>query len=342
MRHRRNGHRHLLRGAIGLALIAFTACGSTITLTATSSSGGTNTTCDPSTLTSYTYLMAFHACSSECSDPSNHTIYMAGSNDGTTWSLISNFTGLAGSVPDIIFYNDFLYLFHAGSTTKSWAKLNACFTVVEEGTATISGTDSGGFVDPSLIQSGTELQLFYLPGVTGADPASCTSYPCTKEIHSATATNSTLTTFTQQSGNRSELSLSSGTFSDPDIVARTDGTYLLYVSSGQSTYVFTGTALSSTFASPDGTTPRAISSLMGGVPSGIEVSNEVWIYVTTNSGGREIIRRAVSSDGTTTLSSSAFTTVLDNSISSNFSSATSVSSPSIITWPGSTWSRAAE
>jgi hypothetical protein len=50
---------------------------------------------------------------------------------------------------------------------------------------TLSGSDSDGYVDPSLIKDGNDTYLFYLPGTIGSDPAGCSSYPCTKEIHSA-------------------------------------------------------------------------------------------------------------------------------------------------------------
>jgi hypothetical protein len=284
--------------------------------------------------------MAFHACSTDCTNTANHVVYLAGSNEGQDWTLITVFEPRSGSVPDLVFFNDFLYVFHTGQS-EHWAKLNGCFEAVDSGTVSLSsGEDTGGFVDPSLVVSGEDLILFYLPGVLGEDPAGCSSYPCVKEIHSAVAEGTDVTSFTQVSGNRAEITLDSGTFSDPDVVALSDGTFLLYVSDGQSTYVYTGAALDSTFLSPDGVTPRAISNNSGGVPSGIEASDgNIWLYVTTNAGGVGTIRRATSADGTTSISDSSFETVIDSSISENFSAGTHVSSPSIISWPPSTWSR---
>lgn len=308
-------------------------------------SNNSSNLCDNSGVTSYTYLMAFHTCtSSTCGDATKHVIYLAGSNDGISWTLIPQFSGISGSVPDLIFYNDFLYIFHAGNFQKNWAKLNACFQTVATGNASLtSSTDTGGFVDPSLILSGSDLILFYLPGSVGSDPAGCTTYPCTKEIHSATADSASLESFTQVSGARVQATLDGSsllTFSDPDIVAKSDGSYLLYVSAGQDTLVYTGTSLTGTFSSPDGSTLREISNNSGGVPSAIEVSGQIWLYVTTSGqSGVSTIRRAVSSDGITALADSAFSTVISSSVSSGFSSDTSVSSPSIITWPPSTWSK---
>lgn len=300
--------------------------------------GESTTACDNSSIQTYDYLIGFHSCASDCSNPNNHTIYLAGSDDGISWTLISEFEGLAGSVPDLIFHNDFLYIFHTG--TNKLAKVNACFDVLEEGDVSLnSDEDSGGFVDPSLIESDGTPVLFYLPGILGQDPAGCSSYPCTKEIHSAVADDDTLESFTQVDGNRAEVTLSSGSFSDPDIVSKSDGTFLLYVSQGQSVSVFTGSSLSQTLTSPDGSSQRLVSNNSGGIPSAIEVGTEMWLYVTSSQSGAEKIRRAVSSDGITTINESGFSTVIDFSISSDFSSETSVSSPSIITWPGDTWSR---
>lgn len=296
--------------------------------------------CDNSAITATNYLVSFHACATDCTTPTNHVMYLAGSDDGVAWTLIEAFEPRSGSVPDLVFYNDFLYLFHTG--TDHWAKLNACFEVVESGSLTVNdntGEDTGGFVDPSAIVSGEDLVLFYLPGVLGQDPASCSSYPCTKEIHSASADDTTLGTFTRISGSRAEKSLSSGTFSDPDIVEKSDGSFLLYVSSGPTTLVYSGNALTDTFQTPTGSS-GTVSNNEGGVPSGIVGSDGlIWLYVTKNQSGVEVIRRATSSDGISEIASSSFETVIDASISSSFTSTTNVSSPSIIPWPSSSWSR---
>ncbi len=296
----------------------------------------TLTSCQ-NTVKKYAYLAAFHSCKTDtvnCNTPTNHTIYLAGSDDGTNWSLIKEFTPRSGSVPDLYFYNNYLYVFHTQGS-ENWIKLNSCFQVVDSKTISISGTDSG-FVDPSLITSGSNPVLYYLPGTTGSDPASCSTYPCTKSIHSATS-DSSLTTFTQDSGNRVSITLSSGAFSDPDILARTNGQYNLYVSSGQSVYVYSATSLSSSFTSPDGSSPRAISNNSGGVPGAVEVGGQVWLYVTKSNSGIEVIRKGTSSDGITAISDSNFQTVIDYTISSDFTSKVSVSSPSVIAWPDSSW-----
>lgn len=161
----------------------------------------------------------------------------------------------------------------------------------------------------------------------------------TKEIRSASADDETLSTFTSVSGNRAEIELaSSGYASDPDVVALSDGTYLLYVSSGQDTLVFTASSLGDTFVSPDGATDRKMSDAQGGVPAAIQAPDgSVWLYVTTSASGVESIRMATSPDGVTALASADFSTVIDSTISPSFTPATYVSSPSIIAWPDGDW-----
>ena len=293
--------------------------------------------CDNSAVTTYDYLMAFHQCTADCQNPQNHTVYLAGSDNGTDWTLIEEFASFAGSVPDVVFYNDFLYVF----TPNEMVKLNACFEQVDSGTVTLNSTeDTDGFVDASLIVSGNDLVMFYLPGISGMDPAGCSIYPCTKEIHSAVADDTTLASFTQASGDRVSLEITAGALSDPDVIEKSDGSFLLYVSAGQDTYAYTGSTLTDTFASPDGLTPRKISDAQGGVPGAIQAPDgSIWLYVSRNQGGVDVIRRAVSTDGITTLAGPDFSTVLDYSISPAFAVNSTVGSPSVIAWPGASWSR---
>jgi|GEM_PF-2077056 hypothetical protein len=278
----------------------------------------------------FTYLMAFHSCEQPCQGPHNHVSYLAGSNDGISWTHIEAFVGLKGSVPDIVAHENSLYLFHTGE--KNWARLNACYEVLEEGRADLqSATDTGGFVDPSLLIDNGELVLFYLPGIMGQDPAGCATYPCTKEIHSARSSISPIA-FSQSAGNRTEHTLETGgTFSDPDIIRHADG-YLLYVSTGQNTAVFSSNTLEGEFKSPDHPQLRQVSQQnSGGVPSAISVGDDVWLYVSTP----KEIRRAVIKGGITAAQPQDFETVLTGQVFSGASTDTVVSSPSIIVspWP---------
>lgn len=309
-----------------------------------SSTSSSQVPCDPSTITTANYLMSFHACAAddECTDPSNHTVYLAKSDDGVSWSLVEEFDPVSGSVPDIIFHDGYLYLMH--TQDSEWMKLNSCFGVVSSGEPSLeSDTDENGWVDPSMIEDENgDLVLFYLPGTAaGTDPASCSSSPCTKEIHSATISEN-FSQLVQIDGSRLTRNLTAGGLSDPDIIKYDDDTYLLYVSSGQNTYVYQASGLEELFQVPSAQTNSGDGHLIvsveaGGVPGAIKVGDEVWLYVTTSSNEQESIRRAVSSDGITVFDDEDFVTVIDDSSLSGFSAGTSFSSPSIIAWPTETW-----
>lgn len=322
--------------AICSALVLFVAaCTSSANMSSTAEpSEDTGFTCADGALTAYDYMMAFHACDTDCTSPVNHSVYLAGSNDGLEWTLLEGFETYTGSVPEIHYVGGALYIYTPGEVRQ----YDDCLDLVAETDVDLeSDEDSSGFVDPSVIEVDGETRLFYLPGVLDADPAGCLVYPCTKEIHSATLVDDTYATFEQVDGERVSISLDSGTASDPDIVALDDGSFLLYVSSGQSVLVYEGSSLDGTFTSPDGSTTRSISNGSGGVPAGIQAADgNVWLFVTgQNSSNVEIIRRAVSADGLTAIDDAAFETVVDFNISLDFSSTTNVSSPSLIPWPES-------
>ena len=192
------------------------------------------------------------------------------------------------------------------------------FTIVE-----------GNFVDPSLIHNPItgELFLYYLPGIIGSNPAGCPDsdgdgdddYPCTKYIRSAVTALSNDSMYVIN-GDRVEKEISSGTFSDPDIITDGTGTYFLYVSEGQSVRVYTTDELGGTFVEQG-----LASNGQGGVPSGIHFSeNEFGLFVTTGGG----ISKGISSDG---ISFSNFTeiTIHDGSDEREYAD------PSIIPWPWS-------
>ena len=195
------------------------------------------------------------------------------------------------------------------------------FTIVE-----------GNFVDPSLINDPItgELILFYLPGIIGSNPAGCPDsdddgeddYPCTKYIRSAVTVLSNDSMYVID-GDRVEKEISSGTFSDPDIITDGMGTYFLYVSEGQSVRVYTYGELDNTFEEQG-----LASDGQGGVPSGIHFGeNEFGLFVTTGGG----ISKGISSDGISFVgpTDSNFTeiTIHDDSEERDYAD------PSIIPWP---------
>lgn len=291
------------------------------------------------------YLMAFNSCLSDCDSPTDHIVFLAGSDDGEKWELIKEFdNGHAGSVPDIVFYNDNLYLFHTGAGgDHSYDILDACFNVLETDNALLEGGDEDGWVDPSLIVDGNELVLFYLPGIRGQDPASCAEgeETCIKEIHSARSSLETLPIFQLVDGARVEaqagdifISGNLGGFSDPDIIQLEDGSYLLYVSSGANALAYTGSDIDGTFENPNNDEELLFASKQqGGVPSAIQdpETGLIWLYVHKGEDGITTIRRSVS-DGITALLESDYDVVIDNSIFDD-DSYSGAFSPSIIEWP---------
>jgi len=208
------------------------------------------------------------------------------------------------------------------------------------GSTVIKGSDGiSGFVDPSMIVDGNDLIMFYLPGAVGGDPAGCDEYPCTKEIHSAVSSNGDPRSFTQHDGNRTSMYIESEEskirlFCDPDIIKLSEGSFLLYISTGGNTVIYQDTSLTGTFVSPDDPAPRIISNV-GGVPGAIQAPDgSVWLYVNKNNPeGGTSIARVVSSDGITPIADDGFSIVIDYTISQDFPEGSLVASPSVITWP---------
>ena len=68
------------------------------------------------------YLMAYHTCSSSssCSDPANHTVQLAESNNGSTWTSVPGYNTISksGSVPDVITRGDKLYLYSTAGVRR--------------------------------------------------------------------------------------------------------------------------------------------------------------------------------------------------------------------------------
>jgi len=318
------------------------SCGGSSTTGSTEAEAETETftvsACDSTSIDAANYLMSFHSCSNNCSDPTNHTVQLAKSDDGIAWLLVEEFTSFDGSVPDLIYYKNYLYVFVPGEAYK----YDACFQKLAKITYTVESDEDDGIVDPSLYIDGDDLLLYYLPSVSGSDPASCSTSPCTKEIHSMSADDTSLETWTQIGGNRVSVTLDKGGMSDPDIIVLPNGDFAIYTSSGQNTWVFTNDDLEGIFTAPEGGDLNVdgrsvITSSVGGVPGAITVGDEVWIYVTSSNNDQETIKRAVSDNGISEISDEDFSIVVDDSISTGFSTGTNASSPSVIVWPDDDW-----
>lgn len=261
------------------------------------------------------YLLAFHVCDpevSDCSDPRNHNVYLAQSDDGANWSVVPGWETYKGSVPDVIRRGETLYVYTPGKVrrydfaTETW-KLPVRVELTD--------TESDSFVDPSLIIDDQDrLVLFYLAGIIGQDPAGCApgETSCVKHFRSATEVEgSDGTQFVADSGDRVQVTIiPPSTAADPDIFY--DGNrYVTYIARGQTIQVYTSQTLLGDYTLlstlPDGYLTHVV-----GVGSGYfdQATSRYWTYGHTFEG---IIRRAVHASLDEFLSDSDFTTVLTGS-----------------------------
>ncbi len=293
----------------------------------------------------YDYLMGFQACDTslyECSKPINHQIYFAGSNDGDNWELIKEWEGLSGSVPDLVYYDNSLLIFipESNKFRPNIRKINHCFEVVEEIYFDLLDSNGKlhGYVDPSVYSFEDQLYMTHLyieelgpaADLTGCD----NNYPCDKSMYIAVPKNDDLTEFEiiDDAGLTVELlgMANGGVYgiSDPDLFQLADGSFVMLVSSGANVYAFVSDSLEEEFTSPNGNGWLQISN-QEGVPSGILVDDEIWIYGNYNDNGFEVIRKGVFNN---LEDKPEFYTVLDGeSLFGNKDMM--VGSPSIILWP---------
>ncbi len=234
------------------------------------------------------YLMSYLTCSS-CGNPVNHSVQLAESNDGVAWTSVPGFVTYSGSVPDVITRNSKLYIYTPGNVRRYDRSTNTWDATV----TSVSVKDSSGaivsYVDPSLIVDSTgKLVMFFLEstGIVG-DPATCSSYPCTKLFKSATeVTGSDGTQFVTNSGTRISITLttSGSSASDPDIFFN-GSQYVCYVSKGNSIQVFTASTLHGTYNQVT-TLSNGILTNDGGIPSGYydSASANYWTYIHTSIG----------------------------------------------------------
>jgi hypothetical protein len=272
------------------------------------------------------YLLAFHACDTattstglsagtNCSDPRNHRVYLAQSDDGANWSLVPGWTTHSGSVPDVIRRGDTLYVYTPGQVRRYRFSTNTWEDPVQ---VTLTDPEANGmFVDPSpFVDNQGRLVLFYLLGAIGQDPAGCApgETTCVKHFHSATeVADSDGTAFVAESGDRVQITISPSnpsSASDPDIFY--DGSrYVLYISRGANVQVYTSLTLHGSYTLstnlPDGYLTHG-----GGVPAGHfeSATARYWTYVHTPQG---VIRRAVHASLDVPLADGDFITVLSGS-----------------------------
>lgn len=244
------------------------------------------------------WLMTFHVCGTNCNGYQDHQVYLAESNDLTNWNLVPGFTPYPGSVPDILTRGDATYIFTPGKVRRFAQGYG--FTDFSPTDVSVRDANNNpvNFVDPSpILNDQGNIVLFFLNS-TGSmgDPATCNPYPCTKYFDSATEVPGSYgRQYTLDSGHRYEITLSSGTASDPDIFKGSDG-YYLYISKGSSTAVYFSTQLSGTYTSVG--LPNDLLTNEGGIPSGIydNTSGKYHSFVHSNQNGSVVIKSKSHSD----------------------------------------------
>lgn len=288
------------------------------------------------------YLMSFFACDTStqtCTEPNGHYTYLAQSNDGATWSLISQFTAINSSVPDLVRRKtkvkgvdvDKIYVYFAGNQMVKVNPKSGKHGLIKN--VLVSGFGSNiSYVDPSAYQSKGKIYLAFLYCTVAGTVGNC--FPDTADTKhiiglASEVKNSDGTKFKFQKDliDLTAEGLSQGT--DPDLFY--DGhQFVVYVSSGPSIAVFTSSKLIGDFTRASIPSDNYLSSGSGSVPSGYydKANSKYWTYVHASSGTASInnIQRAVHSDYSTQLTSSNFTPVITAS-SLGLSATNTVESP---------------
>lgn len=284
------------------------------------------------------YLMAFHACNttaSTCSNPQNHKVYIAQSEDGISWSLLSGHTPYSGSVPDLIRRGNTLYVYTPGMVrrylidTATWKD-----SVPVPVSLKLSSGESEEFVDPSpILDDNGSIVLFYLVGLKGGDPARCQSgqTSCTKTFRSATeVSGADGASFIVDTGNRVEITIaSSGSASDPDIF-KGPGGFIMYVARDGGVQALSSNDLRGSYQNITGlSSGMLVAAGLGSVPAGHynDKAEEYWTYLHRSQGSTASISRVVHSRIDTALSASSFSTVISGSSFSGLGSSYTVESP---------------
>ena len=244
------------------------------------------------------YLMSFHTCVSgatDCNNPGNHIVQLAQSADGRSWSLLGGWQSYRGSVPDVFRRGSTLYVY----STSGLMRIDMATGATTTASVTLS---EGTYVDPSIAQlSDGRFILFYLPGIMGQDPAQCArgESSCVRQIKSAVeVAGSDGTQFTVDAGARVSETISSGSFSDPDIFYN-GSEWVVYVSRGPSVHAYTSSSIQGAYVSRG-----IVSNNLGGVPSAMQLSDgSIATYVHSSVGSSTEIRMATSASGIAAIAS---------------------------------------
>ena len=252
------------------------------------------------------YLMVFHTCSttSNCEDPTNHTIRIAESSDGANWTDVSGWQGYRGSVPDVIRRENTIYVVGAG--------LSRIDVTTGQVTATsfyVRKTDGSDSMPRDTAFAGQvadgRLVIVYVPPMQEVEGK--TSVPVKLGTEVVDSNGSSFVEYGTAVDVPLDIAGVHGWATDPDIFF--NGTeWVLYVSMGSNVVSFTAPAVTGPYSLASAT---VVSRGAGGVPSAMVGTDRVWVYVNDGPSRDSIyIRRAVTTKGTSTIPASSFQTVL--------------------------------
>jgi hypothetical protein len=285
------------------------------------------------------YLLAFHACSAftaDCSDPRQHRVYLAQSDDGVAWDLLPGWQPFQGSVPDVVRRGNVVYVYTGPtlvrldlSTGQQSTPQSVQIRTSDGGSADVMPTDVSLVLDDE-----GRLVLFFLFGSPGSDPAMCPpgEAACTKRIGSATESEgSDGAAFVLDNGDRLSVSIGAGTpfqsASDPD--AWSDGRdYYLLLSHGPWMTLWMSDRLHGEYRQLDVPPMGFLSAGSGGVGAGFfePHTGAPWIYAHIRQQVGMVIRRAAPKDLSRQLEESDWMTVLTGD-GLGFEPGTNVESP---------------
>ena len=231
------------------------------------------------------FWMAFHSCGvdDDCGNPNNHMVHLSVSQDSYDWELI-DIPSVAGSVPDLFFRNDKLYLYgmhylyRYDLTNLEWEERE----VVE----VYDTEDNFGYhVDPNpILDEEGNLYLVFLYNDQDGDPAGCREHPCQKSFRIAKERIGSDGVVFEDAVEILSITLTAENqiAADPDLFLTPQG-WTLLISRGQMVQAFQNETLVGNY--------KPITNLFenrwtdaGGVPAGFydSQSEEYWTFVTTH------------------------------------------------------------
>lgn len=250
------------------------------------------------------YVMAFHTCSSNCENPTGHTVRLAQSQDGAVWSDVPGWKPLSGSVPDAIRRGNTFYVIGAGLTridmTTGSATADRLAVKKTNGSNALARDVSfaGQMPDGRFV-------IAYVPPMQ--DVVGTTSIPVQIAVEDKGSDGANYTFYATAISIESTSLPVIGQPTDPDIFFN-GNQWVLYVSVGSNVVSFTGSSVTGPY---DAGSATVISNQAGGVPAGVQSDSGVMTFVNSGSSRENlVIQRAVSATGTAAIPAAAFSTVL--------------------------------